>query len=135
MDTLHKNITKFFEEMLVDLKCQEDTKSYIVGIYGKYKSAELDFSKDSITLLFAQARNKRDFLIYQNLGDWLFYIKTLFPEFLKNASENFYDNIARLSYYNCYLAVKSWKLYEQLSDEYIILTKNINEKLRNNLLI
>jgi hypothetical protein len=73
METAYKNITKFFEEMLNDLECQHDTKAYIVSIYGKYKSAEFDLSKDSVTLLFAQARSNQDFLTYQNLGDWIFF--------------------------------------------------------------
>lgn len=129
MDTLHKTITNFFEELLEDLHCQRDTKSYIISIYGKYKTAEFDLSKDSVTLMFAQARDKQDFLTYQNLGDWLFFTKCMFPNFLKNASENYYDNIAQLSYYNCYRIIRSWKIYEQLADEYVPLTKEIRKIL------
>lgn len=118
------NITNFFEELLTNLKCQRDTKAYIVSIYGKYKSAEFDMSKDSIALMFAQARNKQDFLTYQNIGDWLFYSRTMYPASLKGASENYYDNIAQLSYYNCYRMLnKKWKLYQQLADEFIPLSK------------
>ncbi len=61
MDGLYKNISSFFDELLLDLSCQRDTKAYIVSIYGKYKTAEFDLSKDSVTLLFAQARSKQDF--------------------------------------------------------------------------
>src|SRR5271165_5391927 len=122
MDTFHKNINSFFDELLIDLECQYDTRAYIASIYGKYKTAQFDLSKDNATLLFCQARNKQDFLTYQNLGDWLFFTKSMFPAALKNASENYYDNIAQLSYYNCYRIVKDWKIYEELADQYCYLT-------------
>jgi hypothetical protein len=126
MDIVHKNITKFFEELLLDLECQRDTKAYIISIYGKYKSSEFDLSKDSVTLLFAQARDKQDFLTYQNLGDWIFFSNTLAPSHLKFASKDYYDTIARLSYYSCYKLInKQWKLYEEMSDNFIYLNNKV----------
>ena len=134
MDTLHGNVTKFFEEMLNDLECQQDTKAYIIGIFGKYKTSQFDLSKDSVTLLFSQGRDKKDFLTYQNLGDWLFYSKSMFPQALKNASENYYDAVAQLSYYGCYRIIKTWKIYEELADEFIPLTRQVRSVfIRNNL--
>lgn len=125
-----KNITEFFNELLGDLNCQRDTKSYIIGIYGKYKSASCDLSKDSITLLFAQARRKQDFLTYQNLGDWIFFLNTLAPSHLQNASKEYYDTVARLSYYSCYKLInRQWKLFEELSDNFQTLEKQVKDKL------
>jgi len=132
MDTIHLNINDFFEELLSDVKCHQDTKAYIVSIYGKYKSAQFDLSKDSVTMLFAQGRDKQDFLTYQNLGDWLFYSQSMFPQSLKNASENYYDTIAQLSYYGCYRIVKTWKIYEELADEFPILTRQVRDILLKN---
>lgn len=74
MQLLNNNITELFDELLINISCHPDTRSYIIGIFDKFKNPQFDLSKDSITLLFAQGRNKQDFLIYQNLGDWLFYI-------------------------------------------------------------
>jgi hypothetical protein len=130
MDIAHKNITNFFEELLNDLKCQRDTKAYIVSIYGKYKSAEFDLSKDSITLLYAQAHDKQDFLTYQNLGDWIFFANTLAPNHLKYASKDYYDTVARLSYYSCYRIInKQWKLFEELSDNFLMLETQVKNRL------
>jgi hypothetical protein len=112
--------------MLIDLKCQDDTKAYIIGIYGKYKSPEFDLSKDSVGLLFLQARMKQDFATYQKIADWLLFCSTYAPSHLKYASKDYYDNIAQLSYYTCYRMVKTWRVYEQLADEYIQLTNEIN---------
>lgn len=130
MTLLHKNITNFFEELLTDIECQYDTKAYIISIYGKYKSAEFDLSKDSITLRFAQARHKQDFLTYQNLGDWIFFANTIAPDHLQYASKEYYDTIARLSYYSCYKLInRQWKLFEELSDNFIRLENQVKHKL------
>ena len=88
MNSFQKNITDFFGEMLSDLKCQDDTKAYIIGIYDKCKSPEFDLSKDSVGLLFLQARTKQDFSIYQNLGDWIWFASTISPSHLRFASKD-----------------------------------------------
>ena len=134
MDIIYNNITKFFEEIFKDLECQPDTKAYIVSIYSKYKCSDFDFSKDSITLLFAQARSKHDFLMYQNIGDWIFFINTVNPSHLNKASKDYYDTIARLSYYSCYKLInRQWKLFEELSDNYNKLESDVKNKLVINL--
>jgi hypothetical protein len=130
MDITHRNITKFFEEVLDDLQCQQDTKAYIVSIYGKYKSAQFDLSKDSVTLQLAQARSNQDFLTYQNLGDWIFFSNTLAPTHLHFASKNYYDTVARVSYYSCYRLInRQWKLFEELSDNFLSLESQVKNKL------
>lgn len=130
MDIIHRNISNFFDELLIDLECQQDTKAYIVSIYGKYKSAEFDLSKDSVTLLFAQARRKQDFLAYQNLGDWIFFANTIAPQHLKFASKEYYDTVARLSYYSCYKLInRQWKLFEELADDFLVLEEQVKKRL------
>lgn len=122
MNVTHRNISSFFDELLIDLECHRDTRAYIVSIYGKYKTADFDLSKDSVTLLFAQARNKQDFLAYQNLGDWIFFANTIAPQHLHFSSKEYYDTIARLSYYSCYKLInKQWKLFEELADDFVNL--------------
>lgn len=116
-------ISDYFENILKNINCERITKSYIIGIFEKYQNSELDLSKSNITLLYAQGVFKRDFYIFQNLGDWLFFTKSMYPEFLKNASEDYYNNIAQLSYYNCYKIVNTWKVYDQLSEEFPRLTR------------
>lgn len=130
MNIAHKNITNFFEELLNDLECQRDTKAYIISIYGKYKSAQFDLSKDSVTILFAQARSNQDFLTYQNLGDWIFFANTLAPNHLHHASKDYYDTLAKLSYYSCYRLIdRQWKLFEELADNFNILESQVKSKL------
>lgn len=127
---IQANLNSFFEELLADIKCQPTTRIYITSIYGKYKTAQFDLSKDSVTILFAQARSNQDFLTYQNLGDWIFFANTLAPSHLHHASKDYYDTIARLSYYSCYRLIdKQWKLFEELADDFNTLESQVKNKL------
>lgn len=122
METNYKNLTIFFEEVLIDLPCQADTKAYIVSLFTKYKNTHFDLVDNSITLTFAQARNKQDFSTFQNLADWIFFSKTLVPQSLQAASEDYYTVIGRESYYSCYKLInRQWKLFEEMADNFIIL--------------
>jgi len=129
------NITNYFGQILNDLNCGRETASYIISIYGKYKSSSCDLSQDSITLLFAKARSKQDFAIYQNLGDWIFFSNTINPSHLQDASKEYYDTIARLSYYSCFKLInKEWKLFEELSDNFIYLESQVKEKFSKSII-
>lgn len=128
METQYKNLNYFFTEVLSTLNCQYDTRAYIISIFSKFKNTDSDFSKDSVTLIFSQARNKQDFLTFQNLGDYIFFSKSFAKEHLRHASEEYYRTIARLSYYNCYsLTKRQLKFYEELADNFIILEKQTRE--------
>lgn len=129
MDIYSNNVTNFFHELLNDLECHYDTKAYIISIYGKYKTADFDLSKDSVTILLAQARSKQDFLIFQNLADWIFFTNTIAPHHLRFASKDYYDTVARLSYYSCYKLInRQWKLFEELSDNFLALENQVRRK-------
>ena len=126
----YNNLTLFFEEVLGELTCQADTKAYIISVFAKYNNPTFDLSKNSITLTFAQAKEKQDFLTFQNLGDWIFFSKTFAPNHLNHASEDYYRTVGRLSYYSCYnLINKQWKLFEELADNFIILEKETRKLL------
>jgi hypothetical protein len=132
MITLQNNssITTFFAELFKDLNCQQDTKAYIVGIFTNYKSAKHDLSQDSLTLLLCQAHTTHNFSIYQNIGDWVFFIESVAPQYLQSASKDYYESLARTSYYTCYRLInKQWKVFEEMSDQFPILEKQVKEKL------
>lgn len=131
MEPTYKNLNQFFDEALSELKCQSDTRAYIVSIFARYRTAEADLSKDSITLAYAQAKMNQDFLVFQNLGDWIFFSKTFAPGHLNNASEDYYQTIAQLSYYSCYRLInRQWKLFEELSDNFVCLEQNTRQLLK-----
>lgn len=123
MNTLYNNLNGFLSKELAPLQCDNDTKAYIVSVLDKFKSSTFDYSKDSITILYTEAKFKQDFLTFQNIGDWLFFCNTLFPEHLNKASIDYYCTIGRLSYYSCYKLInKQWKLYEQMADLFPVLS-------------
>lgn len=111
------DLNNFFSKELERLDCDDTTKAYIVSIFTKYKHSEFDYSKESITLLFADAKKTHNFALHQTLGDWLFYSFALYPEHLNNASPEYYRSVGQLSYYSCYrLMNRQWKLFENLAD-------------------
>lgn len=126
-NTLHT----FFENTFADLKCQPTTKAYIVSIYDKYKTSNFDLSDQSITILYGQARQNNKFEIYQNLGDWIFFINTTKPHFSNHTNKEYYDTVARLSYYSCYRLInKKWQLFEELADNFINIEQDVKLKLQ-----
>lgn len=132
MFVAYPNVNKFFQEAFADLECRNDTKAYIISIYDKFKSADTDLSNNSVTTQFAHARTKHDFNTYQNLADWIFFSNTLYQQHLKNASKEYYDTVARLSYYSCYKLInKQWKLFEELADNF----QNIENQVKGKLLV
>jgi hypothetical protein len=123
MTLIHAADMGFFSKELDTLDCLSETKAYIVSIFSKYmKSAHDDFSRESLTLLYSKAREEHNFIIYQNLGDWIFFSQTMFPKSLDAASPEYYQTIARSSYYSCYKLInKKWKVFEELSDNFTYL--------------
>ena len=94
----------------------KETKAYILGIFNGFIRSDDDFSKESITLKYISAKENYNFVEFQKLGDWIFLVRSTFPKSLK-ASEEYYDSIARISYYRCYLILdKKWPCFEELAD-------------------
>ncbi len=120
----------FFDECLENLQCRNETKSYIIDLFSKFKSESVLHSK-SITVAFSEAKFKNNFHLYQQLGDWLFWANVLYPSCLNGASEEYYTNVARLSYLRCYrLLDRKWLLFEELSDDYIKLVNSSKRYLQ-----
>ena len=129
---LFSNLGLFFQNNLKELHCEDFTRAYIQSIFCKYKSSECDFSKESITLRFYEARTRQDFVEFQNIADWLFFAKSLFPEALNNASIDYFDTIAKNSYYSCYRLInRQLVIYENLADEFEYLTDQTRKVLIN----
>jgi hypothetical protein len=128
MQTIHSNLNVFFVQTFEALQCDDDTRAYISSVFGKFRDSTFDYSGESITLVYAEATFKQDFLTFQNIGDWLFFCNTMFPEYLKDAPSNYYCSIAQLSYYSCYRLInRQWKLYEKLADEFIPLSRSTRQ--------
>jgi hypothetical protein len=125
-----KSLNDYFQIELQKLECEDELKVYIISIFSKYKTSENDLSKQSLTIEYASAKFKRDFAKFQDIGDWIFYTNTLYPESLNNASRNYYYSVGQMSYYSCYTMVRDWKLYEQMADRFIDLSETSRKIIR-----
>jgi hypothetical protein len=131
MENFNYNLNTFFSNQLENLKCDYDTRAYIVSVLDRFKTISADYSKESLTVLYAEAKFKQDFYTFQNIGDWLFFCNTLFPEHLNNASQDYYYSMGRLSYYSCYKLIdRQWKLYEKMADEFVYLSHSTRHIIR-----
>lgn len=128
---LDQNLNDLISEKLSYIKTsKKETKAYIKNILGNKILPENDLSKDSITLRYSKAKQNFDFKLFQTTADWIFFTKIFFPESLNNASQDYYNSIAQNSYYNCYIIInREWQLFEELSDNFIYLTQEINKSV------
>ncbi len=111
-------------------KCQESTKSYIINVFSQPNMGENDFSKSSITLLYSNAKFAPNFSKFQRLGDWLLFVKSLFPASLSCASSEYYEAIAQDCYYKCYKLInKTWPIFEELADTFPQIVTNLQHLL------
>ncbi len=121
-----ENLASYFSKQIKINKCQQTTQAYVVEIF----SRECPIITESLTLAYSEARAECSFKNYQCLADSILYIKSLYPEYLCNASPEYYDALAQNSYYSCYKLInKQWKLFEELADLFPQIIKEIRNSL------
>lgn len=122
-------LKEFLDDAIKLPNCEEITRSYIISIFASI-STEKDFSNKSLTFALKDAHDSMSFNSFRELGDWLFFTKSMFPKSLKGADPAYYDSIARTSYYRCFLLLnRQWLLYEELADQFSEYTQIINQSL------
>ncbi len=124
------NLSTHFSHKIDNLLVsKQTTKPYIVGTLSQCKMEHFDYSKESITLVFAKAKFQPNFEKFQKLADWLLITKSLFPEALHDASSDYYNAVAQSSYAACYrLMNKQWDVFEELADCFPYIVKYLHEK-------
>jgi hypothetical protein len=126
---LKTNLIDYFQDKLERLNCQETTKAYIVSVFSK---PTVNYSKDSITILYSEAKFSYKFDKFQNLADWILFVKAIYPEHLKDASEDYYNAVAQDSYYKCYMIMnRQLKIFEEIADNFPKITKTLNSELKH----
>lgn len=125
------SLADYFEEEMKQLRCGEETRAYIVGVLSKYRFANDDLSKKSITIEFGLAKWNNDFERFQRIGDYLFFANSFCRESLNGASKEYYYSLAQLSYFSCFRTIK-WRSFEEIADRFVDLsdgTRKIIHKL------
>lgn len=124
------SFNRFLSNELQDLDCNDATRAYIISVFDRFRFATCDYSQNSITLIYADARNTQAFETFQNIGDWLFMVNALYPEHLNAANIDYYYAIGQSSYWQCYKLLKrQWKCYDELSERFPDLTMQARELL------
>lgn len=125
-----QDLNQYFADLLQDISCQDTTRAYLINLYATFKSNHCDLSQQNISLMFLQAKQYNDFANFQKIGDWVLFAQTIMPKHLHPA--NYYQDIARLSYYSCYhLINRQWLVYNELADNFLLLERQAIEKLHH----
>lgn len=112
------------------IKCEEMTRAYIISIFSEPQKIS-NFTNESITLTYATALSRQKFDLFQDIGDYILFIESVWPTHLKDVDQEYYITIGQLSFYKCYnLTRRKMPLYEELADSfYEIIHKLRNSKL------
>lgn len=123
------NPEDWFSKKIKNVDCSEITKSYIVNVLSNIHVNSYVSHNHSITLAWFDARCSGSFIKHQRIGDWILWVKSVYPQSIKENQE-LIDSIGRLSYYACYhILSKKWKLYQELADNLTEITASINKEL------
>lgn len=103
-----------------------ETKEYIKSILIKYIKCDLKAFNDNYSLKYIDAITTHQFSLFQDLGDELLFINSIFPENIKTSRE-YYKDLGKMSYFKCYkLMNKKWPLYLELADKFDYISESIN---------
>lgn len=118
-----QNLESLFSESIDRLPCQVNTKAYVSNVFSH---SVTDYSNESLTLVYSRAKFEYRFELFQALADWILFCKTMFPENLNGASDEYYSALAQDSYYRCYKMInKKWLLFEELADQFPIVVNTL----------
>ncbi len=118
-------LIRYFKPTIDKLTYSAELNAYLIKLLTEINKSS-NYSKDSLTLKYIEAKNKYDFELYQSLGDWILFCQVFAPQHLNNADEKYYNALAQTSYYSCYIILKrQWKLFEELADLYPEVVKNL----------
>ena len=116
------DLEEFWHRQLERVECDSFARAYLSNLLAR----PVDLSDCSLSIVFLEAKQRQDFEQFQNLGDYLFFAKSCYPEALSGASEEYYQSLARLSYYSCFRLInRKMFVYEYLADEFVKLTEQI----------
>ena len=121
-------LSSWFDNLTRNLKCSQNTKAYVTGVLTQYKSSIDDMSNQSIVVAYSEARISGNFVDYQRIGDWVLWISSVYPNAISSDKE-VVQTVGRLSYNACHRILKgNWPLYEELADNLIGISQDVNDK-------
>lgn len=107
---------------------REETKAYIKGIFIdfiKVPNDKLSLAQN-ITYNYYQAKLYNNFIDLRNIGDTIFWLQVMTPEYLSEASPEYYNSLAQNSYYKCHIILnEQWPLFEEMAHKFEKFVDNI----------
>lgn len=125
---LVSTLDAWFEQQLNDLDVEASTRAYIVNLLARTDVKD-NLHRESVVLLFAQARAKSNFDSYRRVGDWSMWTHIVCPELINDEHE-LLQTLGRLSYYACHRMLRGeWRLYEELADSMVDIVDDVRSRL------
>lgn len=106
----------------------EQIKAYVHNVCVKYITAENDLSDRSITLLYSDACNNGDFVMFNSIADWSLWTAIFQNErFLIHRC--LYEAIGSRSYLVCNGFMKGqWPIFERLARNFSEIASETHQK-------
>jgi hypothetical protein len=121
-------------DLIGDLRCGRDTKAYVISVLAKDVGPDTDMSKMSLVLAYEEARRTANFVVYQQIGDWVLWVSSVHPGAISENQE-VVQTVGRLSYSACNRMLRgSWPLYEELADNLPVIAREINHRFQRDVM-
>lgn len=121
-------LSNWFDSITRNLKCSQNTRAYVTSVLTQYKSSIDDMSNQSIIVAYSEAKISGNFVDYQRIGDWVLWISSVYPSAISSDKE-VVQTVGRLSYNACHRILRgNWPLYEELADNLIGISQDVNDK-------
>lgn len=99
-------LRSLLSESLARLNATPQARAYVIGVLAQ----PTDLSGVPLTVEYAEATLSRDFARVQAIGDWVLWYDVISPQ------RDYVRSLGRMSYYQCYRFVPTWRVYEELAD-------------------
>ena len=121
-------------DLIGDLRCGRDTKAYVISVLAKDVGPDADMSKMSLVLAYEEARRTANFVVYQQIGDWVLWVSSVHPGAISENQE-VVQTVGRLSYSAGNRMLRgSWPLYEELADNLPVIAREINHRFQRDVM-
>lgn len=124
---INETLDSLFDKKMSKLqKCKEATRAYIVSVLKKYTKQSSVLDDGLIGMEYLKAVNMFEFAKFQEIGDWVFFVQSNYPNYFEKSTSDYYISIGRGSYYRCYKILnKKWPLFEELADNFSDYSRSI----------
>lgn len=121
---VHAELAGWLDAEIGDIGVSREARAYLVSTLDRVsRDPHLDMSDSSIILSYASAAGFPDF---QRIGDWVLFRASILP----TCNDRIAIDFGRLAYARCYRIVRSWRVYDELSDDLPRVVAEIRSRVR-----